>query len=98
MLPIFPYERRLTLTPEQVSRLNSYAALYRQVEGRFLCQMQAGVSVKRGQSVLPAAVWLHHLTVPCDPGPELEGKIASMREKRPKLVEETKERSADRKR
>ncbi|CAF0702433.1 hypothetical protein MPNT_50073 [Candidatus Methylacidithermus pantelleriae] len=60
--------------------------------------MQVGVWLKRGQSILPTAVWLHHPTVPCDPGPKLEGKSASMGERRSKLIEETKERSGERKR
>ncbi|CAB4243146.1 protein of unknown function [Methylacidimicrobium sp. AP8] len=87
--PVFTYQTRLRLTHEQTSCLDAYAALYGRAQRTLLARMRAGVSINElKRSFLRrfglTARQFNAIRV------ELEGKIASIRERRPELIEEAK--------
>ncbi|CAF0700978.1 hypothetical protein MPNT_40096 [Candidatus Methylacidithermus pantelleriae] len=45
--------------------------------------------------ILPCTVWFDCSRVSWPPGPELKGKIGSIRERRPELMEEATERALE---
>ncbi|CAF0698519.1 hypothetical protein MPNT_280013 [Candidatus Methylacidithermus pantelleriae] len=51
--------------------------------GVFSARWRLGFRSKKLSAILSAAVWRHRARVPCAPGPELEGKIAWIAERRP---------------
>ncbi|CAB4242831.1 protein of unknown function [Methylacidimicrobium sp. AP8] len=87
--PVFTYQTRLRLTHEQTSCLDAYAALYGRAQRTLLARMRAGVPINElKRSFLRrfglTARQFNAIRV------ELEGKIASIRERRPELIEEAK--------
>ncbi|WP_040887708.1 hypothetical protein [Verrucomicrobium sp. 3C] len=91
-LPVFTYQTRLTLTPEQSASLDAYAALHgRALRTTLFAKMRAGVprnELKRSflRRFGITARQFNAIRI------ELEGKIASIQERRPELIEETKGR------
>ncbi|CAB4242536.1 transposase [Methylacidimicrobium sp. AP8] len=88
-LPVFTYQTRLRLTHEQTSCLDAYTALYGRAQRTLFARMRAGVSINElKRSFLRrfglTARQFNAIRV------ELEGKIASIRERRPELIEEAK--------
>ncbi|WP_026195626.1 IS200/IS605 family element transposase accessory protein TnpB [Verrucomicrobium sp. 3C] len=90
-LPVFTYQTRLSVTPEQASCLDAYAALHGLAQRTLFAKMRAGVPLNElKRSFLRrfglTARQFNAIRV------ELEGKIASIQERRPELIEETKGR------
>ncbi|WP_196799656.1 hypothetical protein [Verrucomicrobium sp. 3C] len=90
-LPVFSYQTRLTLAPAQATSLDAYAALYGRVERSLFAKMRAGVprnELKRSflRRFGLTARQFNAIRI------ELEGKIASIQERRPELIEEAKGR------
>ncbi|CAB4242760.1 transposase [Methylacidimicrobium sp. AP8] len=88
-LPVFTYQTRLRLTHEQTSCLDAYAALYGRAQRTLLARMRAGVPLNELKRSFLRRFGLtsrkfNAIRV------ELEGKIASIRERRPELIEEAK--------
>ncbi|WP_026195747.1 IS200/IS605 family accessory protein TnpB-related protein [Verrucomicrobium sp. 3C] len=88
-LPVFTYQTRLTLNPEQASCLDAYAALHGLAQRSLFAKMRAGVPLNElKRSFLRrfglTARQFNAIRI------ELEGKIASIQERRPELIEEAK--------
>lgn len=86
-LPVFTYQTRLTLLPEQSESLDAYAELYGRAQRSLFAKMRAGASMNElKRSFLRrfglTARQFNAIRV------ELEGKIASIQERRPELIEE----------
>lgn len=89
--PVFTYQTRLALSPEQADALDAYAMLYGQAQRTLFARMRAGVprnDLKRTflRRFGLSARQFNALRV------DLEGKIASIRERRPGLIDEVKAR------
>ncbi|CAB4243211.1 transposase [Methylacidimicrobium sp. AP8] len=90
-LPVVTYQTRLRLTPEQSASLDVYAELYGRAQRTLFAKMRAGASINElKRSFLRrfglTARQFNAIRV------ELEGKIASIRERRPELIEELQAR------
>ena len=89
--PIFTYQTRLALTPEQAAILDAYAILYGQAERSLFAALQAGGTLNDlKRDFLPrfglSARQFNALRV------GLDGKIASIKERRPERIAEAESR------
>lgn len=89
--PIFSYQTRPELTPEQAAILDAYAALYGQAERSLFAAIQAGDSLNDlKREFLPrfdiTARQFNAIRI------GLEGKIESIKERRPELIAEAEKR------
>ncbi|CAF0697467.1 hypothetical protein MPNT_220010 [Candidatus Methylacidithermus pantelleriae] len=83
----------MALTLEEVSRLHTYAALYGRAGAKPL-RRKAGLCVaQREQSILSAAIWPDRPGSSMHSGSELEGKRASIGERRPQVIAELRKGS-----
>ncbi len=89
--PIFTYQTRLALTPDQAAILDAYATLYGQAERRLFAAIQSGGTLNDlKRDFLPrfglSARQFNALRV------GLDGKIASIKERQPERIAEAESR------
>jgi IS605 OrfB family transposase len=89
--PIFTYQTRLALTPEQTAALDAWAVLYGKVERSLFAAMKSGESLRSlKRAFLPrfgiSARQFNAIAI------GLKGKIASIKERRPGLIAEAESR------